>query len=67
MDQSIFRWLGHVERIEDNRLASKVHESEIQEPRCRGSYHKRLIDGVKEVLWKMGQNIQEMKECVQDR
>ena len=66
MDQSIFRWLGHVERIEDNRLASKVHESEIQEPRCRGSYHKGPIDGVKEMC-KTGPNIQEMKECVQDR
>ena len=67
MDQSILRWFGHVERMEDDRLARKVYESEMQGPRCRGRPRKGWMDGVKEVLSKRGLNIQEAKECVQDR
>ena len=32
MDQSKLRWFGHVERMEDVRLAKKVYESEMQWP-----------------------------------
>ena len=64
---STLRWSGHVERMEDNRLARKVYESEMQEPRCRGKPHKGWMDGVKEVLSERGLNSQEVKECVQDK
>ena len=67
MDQSTLRWFGHVERMEDDRLAKKVHESEMQGPRCRGRPRKGWMDGVKEVLTKRALTIQEVKECVQDR
>ena len=36
MDQSTLRCFGHVERMEDDRLAKKVYELEMQGPRCRG-------------------------------
>ena len=67
MDQNVLRWLGHVERMEDDRLARKVYELEVQGPRCRGRPRKEWMDGVKEVLTKMGLTIQEAKACIQDR
>ena len=36
IDQSVLRWFGHIERMEDNKLAREVYELEMQEPRCRG-------------------------------
>ena len=35
MDQSILRWFGNVERMEDDRLARKAHKLEVQGHRCR--------------------------------
>ena len=67
MDQSTLRWFGHVERMEDDRLAKKVYILEMQGPRCRGRPHKRWMYGVKEVLCKRDLTLQEAKECVQDR
>ena len=66
MDQCILRWFGHIERMEDNRLARKVYESEMQGPICRGRPCKGWIDGVKEVLSKRSLNIQKAEECIKD-
>ena len=47
MDQSGLRWLSHIEGMEDYRLARKVHESEMQGPRCRGRPRKGWMDDVR--------------------
>jgi len=67
MDQSILRWFGHVERMDGDRMAKQVYESEMQGRRCRGRPRKKWMDSVKEVLAKRGLNIQEAKVCVQNR
>ena len=67
MDQSVLRWFGHVERMEDDRLVRKVYESQMQGPRSKGRPRKGWMDGVKEVLSKMSLNIREVRECIQDR
>ena len=67
MDQSILRWLGHVERMEDDSRARKVYEQVMQGFRCRGRPRKGWLDGVKEMLSKRGLTIHEVKECVEDR
>ena len=67
MDQSILRWFGHVERMENDVLARRMYESEMQGHRCRERPYKRWMDGVKKVLYKRGLNNQEAKECVQVR
>ena len=64
MDQCVLRWFGHGERMEDDRLARKVYESEMQGPRYRGRSREGWMNGVKEVLTKRGLTIQEAKECV---
>ena len=58
---------NRIERMEDYRLARKVYESKMQRPRCRGRLCRGWMDDVKEVLSKRGLNIQEEKECVQDK
>ena len=60
------RRFGHVERMEGDRLTRKVYELEMQGTRCRGRSGKGRMDGVKEVLPKMGLNTKEVKECVLD-
>jgi len=67
MDQGVLRWFGHVERMDGDRLVRKVYESEMSGPRCRGRPRKSWMDGVKNVLSKRGLNIQDAKDCVQDR
>ena len=62
-----FKRVGHVERMEDDRLAKKVYESEMQGPRCRGRPRRGWMDGVKGELSKRSLTIQEAKECVHDR
>ena len=49
-------------KVEDDRLARKVCESEIYGPRCSGRPQKGSMDDVKEMLSKRGLNIQEAKE-----
>ena len=66
MDQNTLRWFGHVERMEDDKLAKKVYKSEMQEPRCRGRPCKGWMSCVKEVLSKRALNIWEAKEYLQD-
>ena len=66
MAQSALRWFGHVGKMEDDRLAKKVYESEMQGPRCRGRSGNGWMDGVKEVLCKRDLTIQEVRECIKD-
>ena len=49
MNQSTLKWFRYVERMEDDRLARKVYESEMQGPRCRGRPRKGWMDNVKEI------------------
>ena len=67
MDQSVLRWFGHVERMEDDRLVKRVYDSEVMGGRRRGRPRKCWIDGVKEVLERKGLSMEEARECVQDR
>ena len=67
IDRSVLRWYGHVERMDDERIAKRVYESHVQGRRRRGRPRKCWMDGVSELVEKMGMNIQEAKVCVQDR
>ena len=67
MNQGVLRWFGHVERMADERLVKRVYGSDIRGVRCRGRPRKVWMDGVHEILGRRGLNIQEAKECVQDR
>ena len=67
MDQGVLRWVGHVERMGEERLVRRVYESDVRRARCRGRQRARWLDEVKRALRGRGLGIQEVKECVQDR
>ena len=64
IDESVLRWFGHVERMENNRLAKRVFVEEYSGSR---SARERWTDTVKECLRKRGLDIRQAKRMVQDR
>ena len=60
------RWFGHAERMGDERMATRVYESDVRGVR-RGRPTKCCMDGVKALLARKGLNIQEAKVSVQHR
>merc|ERR1712002_1056172 len=67
MDQGILRWFGHVERMGNERLVKRVYDSEVRGARRRGRPRKSWMNGVNETLVRMGLNIQEARDSVQNR
>ena len=67
MDQSVLRWFGHVERMDEERLVRRVYESNVEGTRRRGRPRKCWMDGVLNVLNEKGLDIQRARECVHDR
>ena len=46
-DQRVLRWFGHVERMDDYRMARKVLMAKVSGGRVRGRQRSGWIDGVK--------------------
>ena len=51
-DEGVLRWLGHVERMEDNRIDKRVYVGECAGSRSVGRPRKRWTDTVKDCLRK---------------
>ena len=66
-DQSVLRWLGHVERMEENRLVKRVYQLDVMRARRRGRPRRGWMDGVIDILGRKSLSIEEARECVQDR
>ena len=49
-DQRVLRWFGHVERMEEYRMAKRVLMAEVSGGRVRGRPRLRWIDGMKVAL-----------------
>ena len=67
IDQGVLKWFMHVERMRNERMAERVHESDVRGVRRKGRPTKSWSDGIKEVLARKGLNIQEAKDSVQYR
>ena len=50
-DQRVLRWVGHVERMDDYRMARRVLMAEVSWGRVRGRPRLGWMDGVK-VAWR---------------
>ena len=48
IDEGVLRWLGHVERVENDRIAKRVYVGEYAGSRSVGRPRKRWIDTVKD-------------------
>ena len=53
-DQKVLRWFGHVERIDDYRIARRALMAEVSGGRVRGRPRLGLMDGVKVALGNRG-------------
>ena len=49
-DQRVLRWFGHVERMDEYRLARRVLMAEVSDGRVRGRPRLAWMDGVKVAL-----------------
>ena len=66
-DQRVLRWFGHVERIDDYRMARRVLMAEVGGGRVRGRPRLVWMDGVKEALGNRGMTVEAARQCVKDQ
>ena len=59
------RWLGHLERMEEDRMPKKIFTRELEGTRTRGRPRKRWKEGVERDLQVLG--VRRWRELVADR
>ena len=57
-DQRVMRWFGHVERMDDYRMARRVLMTEVSGGRVRGRRRLGWMDGVKVALVNRGMTVE---------
>ena len=57
-DQRVLRWFGHVERIDECRMARRVLMAEVSGGLVRGRSRLGLMDGVKVALGNRGMTVE---------
>ena len=67
IDESVLQWFGHVERMENDRIAKRVYVGECAAICLVCWPRKRGINTVKDCLRKRGLDIRQAKRVVQDR
>ena len=67
IDECILRLFGHVERMENYRIAKRVYVGECTGSRSVGRPWQRWIDTVKDYLKKRGLGVKQARRIVYDR
>ena len=67
VDQRVLRWLGHVERMDESRLARRVMMAEVNGGRVRGRPRFGWMDGVKVALGNRGMTVEAARRCARDK
>ena len=67
VERCVLRWFGHVERMNDERMAKRVYVSGVEGRQGRGRPNRVWIDGVKEALNKRGWTLEQARTTVHDR
>ena len=57
-DQRVLRWFGHVERMDDYRMARRMLMAEVSKGRVRGRLRLGWMDGVKVVVGKQPESME---------
>ena len=65
-DQRVLKWSGHVERMDDYRMAKRVLMAEVSGGRVRGRPRLGWMDGVKVALGNRGMTVEVARQCVKD-
>ena len=66
-DQRVLRWFGHVERMDEYRLARRDLMVEVSGGRVRGRPRLGWMDGVKVALGNRGLTAEAARQCTKDR
>ena len=65
-DQRVLRWFGHVERMDEYRMASRVLMAKVSRGRVRGRPRLGWMDGVKVALGNRGMTVGAARQCARD-
>ena len=65
--QRVLRWFGHVERMDDYRMARMVLMAEVSGGRVRGRARLGWTDGVKVVLGNREMTVEAARQCAKER
>ena len=66
-DQRVLRCFGHVERMDEYRMARRVFMAKVSGGRVRGRPRLSWMDGVKVALGNRGMTLEAARQCVKDR
>ena len=66
-DQRALRWFGHVERMDEYRMARRVLMAEVSGGRVRGRPRLDWTDGMKVALGNRGMTVEAARQCAKDR
>ena len=66
-DQRVLRWFGHVERMDEHRMAIRVMMAEVSGGRVRGRPRLGWMDGVKVTLCNRGKTVEAGRQYAKDR
>ena len=66
-DQRVLRWFGHVERMDEYRMAKRVFMAEVSGGRVRRRPRLGWMDGVKVALGNRGMTVEAARQCATDR
>ena len=66
-DQRVLRRFGHVERMDEYRMARRALMAEVSGGRVRGRPRLGMMDGVKVPLGNRGMTVEAARQCAKDR
>ena len=66
-DQRVLRWFGHVERMDEYRMARRVLTAEVSGERVQWRLRLGWVDGVKVALGNRGMTGEATRQCAKDR
>ena len=66
-DQRVLRWFGHVERMDEYRMARRVLMAEVSGGRVGRRSRLGWMDGVKVALGNRGMTVEAARQCAKDR
>ena len=67
VDQSVLRWFGHVERMDEERLVKRVMNADVEGNRPRGRPKFGWMDGVRKALGGRGMTVEQGRQNARDR
>ena len=65
-DQRVLRWFGHVERIDENRMARRMLMAKVSGGWVQGRLRLGWMYGMKVALGNRGMMVEAVQQCVKD-